>query len=73
MTSVSRLLLMKAYLKYLMLMFADTKVVVLKKGHAVLDQYIDDRIKNSYHVYEGKLNNVSSFSLCTVRKITLEV
>lgn len=35
----------------------DAKVVVLKKGRAVLDQYIDDRIKNSYHVYEGKLYN----------------
>jgi len=68
MTNVSRLLLIKAYLKYLMLMFADAKVVVLKKGRAVLDQYIDDRIKNSYHVYEGKLYNVSSFSLCAVRR-----
>lgn len=45
-------------------MFADAKVVVVKKGRAVLDQYIDDKIKKSHHVYEGKLNDVSSFSLC---------
>jgi len=43
-------------------MFADAKVVVVKKGRAVLDQYIDDSIKKNYHVYEGKLNNVSAFS-----------
>lgn len=44
-------------------MFADATVVVVKKGRAVLDQYIDDKIKANHHVYEGKMNGVSCFSL----------
>lgn len=43
--------------------FADSKVVVgLKKGRAVLDQYIDDHLKKAYHVYEAKVNSVSCCS-----------
>ena len=53
MTNVSRLWLMKAELKYLMLTFADAKVVVLKKGCAVLDLYIDGSIKNSFSRLQG--------------------
>uniref|UniRef100_A0A7I4FF06 Poly [ADP-ribose] polymerase n=2 Tax=Physcomitrium patens TaxID=3218 RepID=A0A7I4FF06_PHYPA len=34
----------------------DATVVVVKKGRAVLDQYIDDKIKANHHVYEGKMN-----------------
>ena len=55
--SISKGLLMKQYL------FADSKVVVgLKKGHAVLDQYLDDNMKQICHVYEANVNNVSCYS-----------
>ncbi|KAG0607487.1 hypothetical protein M758_8G032700 [Ceratodon purpureus] len=36
----------------------DAKVVVgLKKGRAVLDQYIGDHLKKTWHVYEAKVDN----------------
>lgn len=44
-------------------MFVDVIVVVVKKGCVVFDQYIDDKIKVNYYVYEGKMNGVSCFFL----------
>jgi hypothetical protein len=44
-------------------LFADPKVVVgLKKGRAVLDQYIDSSLKNTWHVYEAKVSTGSCYS-----------